>query len=165
MDKNRNNTIYRISGASHEETIEERLALYGYIRQLAFLTRHMETVEDYFHLKKVAGIYEGYAEDMFASWHIPEAFLVGDTPHGLEAIKEKELLDYDAEDDPDSGEPAADDDGAEDDSDGTAFLEILEDMAEKAHFLAEALDIMRTMDGNSLEADPSLTPAEEYFHA
>ena len=149
MDKNRNNTIYRISGASHEETIEERLALYGYIRQLAFLTRHMETVEDYFHLKKVAGIYEGYAEDMFASWHIPEAFLVGDTPHGLEAIKEKELLDYDAEDD----------------SDGTAFLEILEDMAEKAHFLAEALDIMRTMDGNSLEADPSLTPAEEYFHA
>lgn len=63
----------------------------------------------------------------------------------LDGIREKELLGYGA-DDPcgDDGEPE-DGGGPEDDGENfeaEAFLELLADMAAKAHFLAETLDIL-----------------------
>lgn len=44
--------IYLIGAASYEDTVEQRLTLYSYIRQLAFLAKHMKTAEDYIHLKR-----------------------------------------------------------------------------------------------------------------
>ena len=46
--------IYLIGAASYEDTVEQRLTLYNYIRQLAFLAKHMKTAEDYIHLKRAA---------------------------------------------------------------------------------------------------------------
>ena len=49
--------IYLIGAASYEDTVEQRLTLYSYIRQLAFLAKHMKTAEDYIHLKRAAAAY------------------------------------------------------------------------------------------------------------
>lgn len=63
--------IYLIGAASYEDTVEQRLTLYSYIRQLAFLAKHMKTAEDYIHLKRAAAAYGDKAEELFASWDIP----------------------------------------------------------------------------------------------
>lgn len=86
--------IYLIGAASYEDTVEQRLTLYGYIRQLAFLAKHMETAEDYIHLKRAAAAYGEKAEELFASWDIPGRYLVYGDPCDLDALREKELLDY-----------------------------------------------------------------------
>lgn len=51
--------IYLIGAASYEDTVEQRLTLYSYIRQLAFLAKHMKTAEDYIHLKRAAAALRG----------------------------------------------------------------------------------------------------------
>lgn len=136
---NKNENIYHIGAAAHEDTVEQRLFLYAAVRQLAFQVKKARTVEDFFRLKESAALYEAQAEELFASWDIPKSYLVHDGSNGLDGIREKELLDYGA-DDPcgDDGEP--EDDG--EDFEAEAFLELLADMAAKAHFLAETLDIL-----------------------
>lgn len=156
--------IYLIGAASYEDTVEQRLTLYSYIRQLAFLAKHMKTAEDYIHLKRAAAAYGDKAEELFASWDIPGRYLVYGDPGDLDALREKELLDY-GEDDPcgDDGEPLEDDgypddDLSEDDGEdfeGEAFLDLLADMAAKARFVSEVLDTLLEISGEQPDSAAS----------
>ena len=83
--------IYLIGAASYEDTVEQRLTLYSYIRQLAFLAKHMKTAEDYIHLKRAAAAYGDKAEELFASWDIPGRYLVFGDPKDLKDLMAKEL--------------------------------------------------------------------------
>lgn len=157
--------IYLIGAASYEDTVEQRLTLYSYIRQLAFLAKHMKTAEDYIHLKRAAAAYGDKAEELFASWDIPGRYLVYGAPGDLDALREKELLDY-GEDDPcgddDEGE-LTEDDLAEDDFPGDngedfedeAFLDLLADMAGKARFVSEVLDTLLEISGEQPDSAAS----------
>lgn len=156
--------IYLIGAASYEDTVEQRLTLYSYIRQLAFLAKHMKTAEDYIHLKRAAAAYGDKAEELFASWDIPGRYLVYGDPGDLDALREKELLDY-GEDDScgDDGEPLEDDgypddDLSEDDGkdfEGEAFLDLLADMAGKARFVSEVLDTLLEISGGQPDSAAS----------
>lgn len=81
--------IYLIGAASYEDTVEQRLTLYSYIRQLAFLAKHMKTAEDYIHLKRAAAAYGDKAEELFASWDIPGRYLVYGDPGDLDALRRR----------------------------------------------------------------------------
>ena len=156
--------IYLIGAASYEDTVEQRLTLYSYIRQLAFLAKHMKTAEDYIHLKRAAAAYGDKAEELFASWDIPGRYLVYGDPGDLDALREKELLDY-GEDD---GDDLTEDDLTEDDSpddngedfegedfEGEAFLDLLADMAGKARFVSEVLDTLLEISGGQPDSAAS----------
>ena len=152
--------IYLIGAASYEDTVEQRLTLYSYIRQLAFLANHMKTAEDYIHLKRAAAAYGDKAEELFAFWDIPGRYLVYGDPSDLDALREKELLDY-GEDDPcgddDEDDLTEDDfpDDNEEDSEGEAFLDLLADMAAKARFVSEVLDTLLEISGEQPDSAAS----------
>ena len=156
--------IYLIGAASYEDTVEQRLTLYSYIRQLAFLAKHMKTAEDYIHLKRAAAAYGDKAEELFASWDIPGRYLVYGDPSDLDALREKELLDYGEDDGDDFTEDGPteddlteddfpDDDG--EDSEGEAFLDLLADMAAKARFVSEVLDTLLEISGEQPDSAAS----------
>lgn len=114
--------IYTITEETYEATVNERILLYGFIRQMAFLTKRAETMEDFFHLKEAAAIFGAQAEALFETWDIPGRYVVyGD----LDGIKELELLDY-GEDDPDE------DTGDEEDEEGVSFFEVMEGLIAKS---------------------------------
>ena len=92
--------IYMITEETYEATVNERILLYGMIRQMAFLTKRAETMEDFFHLKETAAIFGSQAEELFETWDIPGRYVVYGDPGDLDGIKELELLDYGG-DDPD----------------------------------------------------------------
>lgn len=114
--------IYMITEESYEATVNERILLYGFIRQLAFLMKRAETLEDFFHLKEAAAIFGGQAEELFETWDIPGRYLVYGDPGDLDGIKELELLDC-GEDDP--GEDQEDEEGA-------SFFEVMEGLIAKS---------------------------------
>lgn len=156
--------IYLIGAASYEDTVEQRLTLYSYIRQLAFLAKHMKTAEDYIHLKRAAAAYGDKAEELFASWDIPGRYLVYGDPGDLDALREKELLDYGEGDGDDLTEDdLAEDDLTEDDLpdndgedfEGEAFLDLLADMAGKARFVSEVLDTLLEISGEQPDSAAS----------
>ena len=156
--------IYRIGAASYEDTVEQRLTLYSYIRQLAFLAKHMKTAEDYIHLKRAAAAYGDKAEELFASWDIPGRYLVYGDPGDLDALREKELLDYGEDDgddltEDDLTEDDFPDDNGEDfegeDFEGEAFLDLLADMAGKARFVSEVLDTLLEISGGQPDSAAS----------
>ena len=144
--------IYLIGAASYEDTVEQRLTLYSYIRQLAFLAKHMKTAEDYIHLKRAAAAYGD-------SWDIPGRYLVYGDPGDLDALREKELLDYGEND----GDDLTEDDLTEDDFpedngedfEGEAFLDLLADMAGKARFVSEVLDTLLEISGEQPDSAAS----------
>ena len=156
--------IYLIGAASYEDTVEQRLTLYSYIRQLAFLAKHMKTAEDYIHLKRAAAAYGDKAEELFASWDIPGRYLVYGDPADLDALREKELLDYGEDDgddltEDDLTEDDFPDDNGEDfegeDFEGEAFLDLLADMAGKARFVSEVLDTLLEISGGQPDSAAS----------
>lgn len=155
--------IYLIGAASYEDTVEQRLTLYSYIRQLAFLAKHMKTAEDYIHLKRAAAAYGDKAEELFASWDIPGRYLVYGDPGDLDALREKELLDYGEDDGDDLAEDdltendLTEDDFPDDGEDfkGEAFLELLADMAGKARFVSEVLDTLLEISGEQPDSAAS----------
>lgn len=156
--------IYLIGAASYEDTVEQRLTLYSYIRQLAFLAKHMKTAEDYIHLKRAAAAYGDKAEELFASWDIPGRYLVYGDPGNLDALREKELLDYGEDDgddltEDDLTEDDFPDDNGEDfegeDFEGEAFLDLLADMAGKARFVSEVLDTLLEISGGQPDSAAS----------
>ena len=156
--------IYLIGAASYEDTVEQRLTLYSYIRQLAFLAKHMKTAEDYIHLKRAAAAYGDKAEELFASWDIPGRYLVYGDPGDLDALREKELLDYGEDDgddltEDDLTEDDFPDDNGEDfegeDFEGEAFLDLLADMAGKARFVSEVLDPLLEISGGQPDSAAS----------
>lgn len=160
--------IYLIGAASYEDTVEQRLTLYSYIRQLAFLAKHMKTAEDYIHLKRAAAAYGDKAEELFASWDIPGRYLVYGDPGDLDALREKELLDYGEDDVEDDEGDLAEDDLTEDDLteddlpgndvedfEGEAFLDLLADMAGKARFVSEVLDTLLEISGEQPDSAAS----------
>lgn len=156
--------IYLIGAASYEDTVEQRLTLYSYIRQLAFLAKHMKTAEDYIHLKRTAAAYGDKAEELFASWDIPGRYLVYGDPGDLDALREKELLDYGEDDgddltEDDLTEDDFPDDNGEDfegeDFEGEAFLDLLADMAGKARFVSEVLDTLLEISGGQPDSAAS----------
>ena len=156
--------IYLIGAASYEDTVEQRLTLYSYIRQLAFLAKHMKTAEDYIHLKRAAAAYGDKAEELFASWDIPGRYLVYGDPGDLDALREKELLDYGEDDgddltEDDLTEDDFPDDNGEDfegeDFEGEAFLDLLADVAGKARFVSEVLDTLLEISGGQPDSAAS----------
>lgn len=156
--------IYLIGAASYEDTVEQRLTLYSYIRQLAFLAKHMKTAEDYIHLKRAAAAYGDKAEELFASWDIPGRYLVYGDPGDLDALREKELLDYGEDDgddltEDDLTEDDFPDDNGEDfegeDFEGEAFLDLLADMVGKARFVSEVLDTLLEISGGQPDSAAS----------
>ena len=156
--------IYLIGAASYEDTVEQRLTLYSYIRQLAFRAKHMKTAEDYIHLKRAAAAYGDKAEELFASWDIPGRYLVYGDPGDLDALREKELLDYGEDDgddltEDDLTEDDFPDDNGEDfegeDFEGEAFLDLLADMAGKARFVSEVLDTLLEISGGQPDSAAS----------
>ena len=156
--------IYLIGAASYEDTVEQRLTLYSYIRQLAFLAKHMKTAEDYIHLTRAAAAYGDKAEELFASWDIPGRYLVYGDPGDLDALREKELLDYGEDDgddltEDDLTEDDFPDDNGEDfegeDFEGEAFLDLLADMAGKARFVSEVLDTLLEISGGQPDSAAS----------
>ena len=93
-----NEKICKITEETYEATVNERILLYGMIRQLTFQMKRAETMEDFFHLKEAAAIFGAQAEALFETWDIPGRYVVYGDPGDLDGIKELELLD--GEDDP-----------------------------------------------------------------
>lgn len=114
--------IYTITEETYEATVNERILLYGLIRQMAFLTKRAETLEDFFHLKEAAAIFGAQAEALFETWDIPGRYVVYGDAGDLDGIKELELLDY-GEDDP--GED-------QEDEEGVSFFELMEGLIAKS---------------------------------
>ena len=114
--------IYMITEETYEATVNERILLYGMIRQLAFQMKRTETMEDFFHLKEAAAIFGAQAEALFETWDIPGRYVVYGDPGDLDSIKELELLNY-GEDDP--GEDQKDEEGA-------SFFEVMEGLIAKS---------------------------------
>lgn len=117
-----NENIYMISEDVYEATVNERILLYGFIRQLAFQIKRAETMEDFFHLKEAAALYGGQAEKLFETWDIPGRYVVYGNPGDLDGIKALELLDY-GEDDPGEGQ---------EDEEGASFFEVMEGLIAKS---------------------------------
>ena len=117
-----NENIYMISEDIYEATVNERILLYGFIRQLAFQMKRAETMEDFFHLKEAAALYGGQAEKLFETWDIPGRYVVYGNPGDLDGIKALELLDY-GEDDPGEGQ---------EDEEGVSFFEVMEGLIAKS---------------------------------
>ena len=117
-----NENIYMISEEVYEATVNERVLLYGFIRQLAFQIKRAETMEDFFHLKEAAALYGGQAEKLFETWDIPGRYVVYGNPGDLDGIKALELLDY-GEDDPGEGQK---------DEEGASFFEVMEGLIAKS---------------------------------
>ena len=113
--------IYMITEETYEATVNERILLYGMIRQLAFQMKRAETMEDFFHLKEAAAILGTQAEALFETWDIPGRYVVYGDPGDLDSIKELELLNY-GEDDP--GEDQEDEEVA-------SFFEVMEGLIAK----------------------------------
>ena len=114
--------IYMITEETYEATVNERILLYGMIRQLAFQMKRAETMEDFFHLKEAAAILGTQAEALFETWDIPGRYVVYGDPGDLDSIKELELLNY-GEDDP--GEDQEDEEVA-------SFVEVMEGLIAKS---------------------------------
>ncbi len=117
-----NENIYMISEDVYEATVNERILLYGFIRQLAFQMKRAETMEDFFHLKEAATLYGGQAEKLFETWDIPGRYVVYGNPGDLDGIKALELLDY-GENDPGEGQ---------EDEEGASFFEVMEGLIAKS---------------------------------
>ena len=114
--------IYTITEETYEATVNERVLLYDIIRQMAFLTKRAETMEDFFHLKEAAAIFGSQADALFETWDIPGRYVVYGDPGDLDGIKELELLDY-GEDNP--GEDT-------EDEEGVSFFEVMEGLIAKS---------------------------------
>ena len=113
--------IYLIGEATYEDTVDQRVLLCGYVRQLAFLAKKATTIEDFRHLKEVAHIYGELAENLFSCWDIPNRYLVfGDTAD-LEGIKNIELLDCGKDGSYDTDEAV-----------GAAFFDNMEELISKS---------------------------------
>ncbi len=87
-----NEKICKITKETYETTVNERILLYGMIRQLTFQMKRAETMEDFFHLKEAAAIFGAQAEALFETWDIPGRYVVYGDPGDLDGIKELELL-------------------------------------------------------------------------
>ena len=114
--------IYMITEETYEATVNERILLYGMIRQMAFLTKRAETMEDFFHLKETAAIFGSQAEELFETWDIPGRYVVFGDPGDLDSIKELELLNY-GENDPSEDQ---------EDEEGASFFEVMEGLIAKS---------------------------------
>ena len=114
--------IYMITEETYEATVNERILLYGMIRQLTFQMKRAETLEDFFHLKEAAAIFGAQAEALFETWDIPGRYVVYGDPGDLVGIKELELLDY-GEDDPGEDQEA---------EEGVSFFEVMEGLIAKS---------------------------------
>lgn len=137
----KSNNVYMIGEAAYEDIVDQRILLYGYVRQLAFLTKKATTIEDFCHLKEVAHIYGKLAENLFGSWDIPNRYLVSGNTDDLEGIKNIELLDF-GEDDPDDT----------DDDVGSAFFDRMEEL------IAESKAVTADMEALLAELDAAVEP-------
>lgn len=117
--------IYMITEESYEATVNEHVLLYGFIRQMAFLMKRADTLEDFFHLKEAAAIFGSQAEELFETWDIPGRYVVYGDTGDLDGIKELELLDY-GEDEPDEDTEDAGDE------EGVSFFEVMEGLTAKS---------------------------------
>lgn len=137
-----NENIYMISEDIYEATVNERILLYGFIRQLAFQMKRAETMEDFFHLKEAAALYGGQAEKLFETWDIPGRYVVYGNPGDLDGIKALELLDY-GEDDPGEGQ---------EDEEGASFFEVMEGL------IAKSKAVTADMEAVLVELDSAFEP-------
>ena len=134
--------IYMITEETYEATVNERILLYGMIRQMAFLTKRAETMEDFFHLKETAAIFGSQAEELFETWDIPGRYVVYGDPGDLDGIKELELLDYGG-DDPDEDV---------EDEERVSFFEVMEGL------IAKSKAVTADMEAVLVELDSAFEP-------
>ena len=127
--------IYMITEESYEATVNERVLLYGFIRQMAFLMKRADTLEDFFHLKEAAAIFGSQAEELFETWDIPGRYVVYGDTGDLDGIKELELLDY-GEDEPDEDTEDAGDE------EGVSFFEVMEGLITKSKAVTADMEAM-----------------------
>ena len=99
-----NENIYLITESSYEKTVQERVHLYEYIRQLAYIAKQPQCSENYTQLRKAALLYEMMADSLFREWDIPESYMIHENSDDLENIKAAELLDDEDYEDKDTGE-------------------------------------------------------------
>jgi broad specificity polyphosphatase/5'/3'-nucleotidase SurE len=140
-----NETIYMITEETYEATVNERVLLYSFIRQLAFQMKRAETMEDFLHLKEAAAIYGQQAEKLFETWDIPGRYMVYGDPGDLDGVKNLELLDY-GEDD--FGEDVE----ADEDEEGGSFFEVMEGL------IAESKAVTADMEAVLAELDSAFEP-------
>lgn len=134
--------VYMIAEETYEATVNERILLYGMIRQMAFLTKRAETMEDFFHLKEAAAIFGSQAEELFETWDIPGRYVVYGDPGDLDGIKEMELLDYG------EGDPGE----CQEDEEGTSFFEVMEGL------IAKSKAVTADMEAALAELDSAFEP-------
>lgn len=139
--------IYLITEETYEDTVQERILLYSFVRQLAHLTKKAETMEDFFRLKEAAAIYGAQAEALFETWDIPGRYLVHGDPGDLDGIKEQELLDYGGDDpDMDTG------DIPPEDEEGVSFFEVMDGL------IAKSKAVTADMEAALAELDSTFAP-------
>lgn len=92
--------VYMIDSDMYEDIVRERVMLYTFVKQLAFVAKRLFSQEDIKHLQEMAYIYGKQADDLFECWDIPGRFLAFGNSADLSGIKQIELLDYDEDDEP-----------------------------------------------------------------
>jgi len=131
-----NDKIYRITERSYENTVEERALLYSMLRQLSFLLKKVESIDDLDRLIHLAGAYDGIAEHMRTRWGIPGRYFVFGHSADLGGIKSLELLDYGDEPDFDAeaAEPEVEDEY------GPSFFDTMDDLIQRSRALTDEME-------------------------
>ena len=93
--------MYAISEDAYHKHIDDKVHLYGLLRQLAFGAVKSTTPLDAARLEENAILFGRIAEEMYKTWNIPGRYLVYGDAVDLSALKETELfpVDTDFEDD------------------------------------------------------------------
>lgn len=129
--------LYMIEEKTYIKHIDDEVHLYGLLRQLAFLAGKVKEPEDAEHLMDTARRYGEIAEEKFEGWNIPGRYMVFGDKADLAGLMKKELAElevFDADEETENeGESGLRDDFA-------VFLDTLADMAEKARYVADALE-------------------------
>ena len=130
------NNLYVIDEKTYLKHIDDEVHLYGLLHQLDFLAGKVKDAEDMENLLDTVKRYGEIADEKFDDWDIPGRYLVFGDKTDLAELMKKELCPLDT----DEAEP--DEDGCMEDlgSGLAAFFDVLADMADKAHAIADTLD-------------------------
>lgn len=134
--------LYVIGEKTYLKHIDDEVHLYGLLHQLDFLAGKVKDAENMANLVDTVKRYGEIADEKFDDWDIPGRYCVYGDKSDLTGLMEKELrpLDTDEAEDDDNLEPG-EDGGIEALGSGlAAFFDVLADMADKAHAIADTLD-------------------------
>ena len=87
-----NNNMYLIHEEDYIRHIDEKVRLYSFVRQLTHIVKGMKPGRGNEELIKMAGHYADAADELFATWGIPKAYLVHGRKESLAELMENELI-------------------------------------------------------------------------